>query len=318
MDKQLASALLEKMMLTRKFEESVQYYFTLGMIHGTTHLGIGEEATAAGTCLALDKGDALFATHRGHGAAICKGADIRRMMAEIFGKEAGLCRGRGGSMHLADISCGAMGSNGIVGPSAALAAGAALARKMRGENTIACAFFGDGALNEGVVHEALNLAAVWELPVLFVCTNNLYGMSTHISRVMKNTDIASHAAAYGMEAETVDGNDAEAVYDAACRARARILEAKAPFLLVENTYRISGHSKSDGNQYRSKEEIRYWKGKDPIRRHGEKVLELGLADQEEIDEMDRKTTEIIEDAVQFAIAAPFPKVEDIYEDVYAK
>lgn len=318
MDKKLAMNLLEKMMLARKFEENVQYYFSLGMIHGTTHLGIGEEATAAGTCLALTKDDDMFATHRGHSAAIAKGIDLNAMMAEIFGKSTGVCKGRGGSMHIADKDVGVLGANGIVGPSMALACGAAFAHKRRGERAIAAAFFGDGATNEGIFHESMNLASVWNLPVLFVCTNNLYGMSTHISRVMKNTNLADRAIPYGMEALTVDGNDAEAVYDAVSAAREKILETSEPMMIVQNTYRISGHSKSDGNQYRTKEEIASWKERDPILLHEKKLLERGLASQEEIDALDRAAADRLEAAVRYAIESPYPRVEDIYEDVYAE
>ena len=318
MDKQLAAQLLEKMFLCRKFEESVQYYFSLGMIHGTTHLGIGEEACAAGSCLALKKEDAMYATHRGHSAAICKGVDVRRMMAEIFGKATGVCKGHGGSMHIADVSCGAMGSNGIVGPSSALACGSAFAFKKRGESRCAAAFLGDGAMNEGIVHEAMNLASVWNLPVLFLCINNQYGMSTHISRVMKNTDITVRAVPYAMKAMTADGNDAEAVWDTVSGARAYAVEKSEPVLVVLHSYRISGHSKSDGNQYRTKEEIQYWKQLDPIILHKEKLLKRGLLTEEEIRMIDSKTTDQIEDAVKFAIDSPFPRVEDIYEDVYSE
>lgn len=317
MDKQLAAALLEKMMLSRKFEENVQYYFSLGMIHGTTHLGIGEEATTTGTCLALKKEDDMFATHRGHGAAIAKGIDLNSMMAEMFGKVTGVCKGRGGSMHIADRDVGVLGANGIVGPSMALACGAAFAHKRRGEDAVALAFFGDGATNEGIFHEALNLASVWALPVLFVCTNNQYGMSTHISKVMKDTDITHRAIPYAMKSMSVDGNDAEAVYNTVSEARAYVRAKSEPVLIVENTYRISGHSKSDGNLYRTKEEIQYWKQLDPIELHRKKVLERGLLSEAEIRAIDASTTEIIERAVKYAIESPYPKVEDIYEDVYA-
>ncbi|MDO4619624.1 MAG: thiamine pyrophosphate-dependent dehydrogenase E1 component subunit alpha, partial [Lachnospiraceae bacterium] len=229
----------------------------------------------------------------------------------------GVCKGRGGSMHIADKDMGVLGSNGIVGPSVALATGAALAHKKRGEDAVALAFFGDGATNEGIFHESMNLASVWGLPVLFTCTNNTYGMSTHISRAMKNTNIADRAIPYSMKSYTVDGNDAEAVYNTVTEARAYAASRMEPVLIVENTYRISGHSKSDGNLYRTKEEIAYWKQLDPIVLHKEKMLQRGLADQKELDELDRKTTKIIDDAVQFAIASPYPKVENIYDDVYA-
>ena len=318
MDKELARELLLKMLLARKFEESVQYYFSLGMIHGTTHLGIGEEATAAGTCLALEKDDDMFATHRGHGAAIAKGIDLNAMMAEIFGKSTGVCKGRGGSMHIADKDVGVLGANGIVGPSMALACGAAFAHKRRGENRVALAFFGDGATNEGIFHEAMNLASVWGLPVLFVCTNNTYGMSTHISKVMKNTNLTDRAIPYGMKAYHVDGNDAEAVWGTVREARKYAISRMEPVFIVEDTYRISGHSKSDGNQYRTKEEINYWKQLDPVKLHEKKALERGLLSRGEVDDLEREAAKAIEDAVKFAIESPYPKVEDIYEDVYAQ
>ncbi len=318
MNKELASRLLLKMMLIRRFEENVQYYFTLGMIHGTCHLCIGEEATAAGTCLALEKDDDMFATHRGHGAAIAKGIDIRRMMAEIFGRSTGVCKGLGGSMHIADKDVGVLGANGIVGPSMALACGAAMAHKMRGEKRVAAAFFGDGATNEGIFHESMNLASIWKLPVLFICTNNTYGMSTHISKVMADTEIEHRAIPFKMKACTIDGNDAELVYETVRAARAEILEDPQPILIVENTYRISGHSKSDGNLYRTKEEISAWKEKDPIRTFAGRMEAQGILTKAETDALWAEADEKIRAAVDFATQSPYPKVEDLYDSVYAE
>lgn len=318
MDKNLASSLLETMMRIRRFEENVQYYFTLGMIHGTCHLCIGEEATAAGTCLALAKEDDMFATHRGHGAAIAKGIDVDRMMAEIFGRATGVCKGLGGSMHIADKDVGVLGANGIVGPSMALACGAAMAHKMRGEKRVAAAFFGDGATNEGVFHESMNLASIWKLPVLFICTNNTYGMSTHISKVMTDTDIASRAIPFKMKAVTVDGNDAELVYNTVRAAREEILEDPKPILIVENTYRISGHSKSDGNLYRTKEEINAWKEKDPIRTFAERMEKRGILSRDEVDALWKRADEAVKAAVDFATQSPYPRIEDLYDSVYAE
>lgn len=315
---ELALTLLKKMMLSRKFEENVQYYFSLGMIHGTTHLGIGEEATSSGTCTALAATDDMFATHRGHGAAISKGIDINHMMAEIFGKANGVCRGRGGSMHIADKDVGILGANGIVGPSLALACGAALAHKKRHEQRVALAFFGDGATNEGIFHESMNLASIWDLPVLFICINNTYGMSTHISKVMKDTNLEHRAIPYKMKAITVDGNDVLAVYDAVSTARDYCLKNSAPVFIVENTYRISGHSKSDGNLYRTREEINSWKKRDPILLFKKRIIEQNILTEDEIHALDEETTKTIDDAVKFAIDSPYPKVEDIVQDVYAK
>lgn len=316
-DKQLALMLLENMQKSRKFEEKVQYYFSLGMIHGTTHLSIGEEGAAAGTCAALEAQDDMFATHRGHSQAVCKGIDINKMMAEIFARETGVCKGKGGSMHIADKDKGVLGANGILGPSLPLACGAAFAHKRLKENKVALAFFGDGASNEGAFHEAMNLASIWELPVLFICTNNTYGMSTHISKVMKDTEIEHRAIPYKMKAVTVDGNDVLKVYETVKEARKFAYENSAPMLIVENTYRISGHSKSDGNLYRTKEEIASWKEKCPIKRLKEKLLSENVAMQEELDAVDAKTTKIIDDAVEYALNSPYPKLEDVYDDVYA-
>lgn len=317
-DKELAMKLLRYMHLSRKFEEQVQYYFTLGMIHGTAHLGIGEEGTAAGTCLALEEQDEMYATHRGHGQAICKGIDINSMMAEIFSKATGVCKGKGGSMHIADQNKGVLGANGILGASLPLACGVALAHKKRQEKEIVTAvFFGDGSTNEGAFHEAMNLAALWQLPLIFICINNTYGMSTHISKVMHDTDLTKRAIPYGMKSMEVDGNDVLAVYETTKAARKYVADGNGPLLLVEHTYRTSGHSKSDGNLYRTKEEINQWKEKAPIVRLTAKLLEAGICTQEELDALDVETTKIIDDAVKFAIDSPYPDVSQAYEDVYA-
>ncbi|UYO63448.1 thiamine pyrophosphate-dependent dehydrogenase E1 component subunit alpha [Acetobacterium wieringae] len=314
--KELGLKLLKDMYLSKKFEEKVQHYFSLGMIHGTTHLSIGEEGAAAGTCEGLEAQDLMYATHRGHSQAICKGIDINLMMAEIFGKATGVCKGKGGSMHIADKDKGVLGANGIVGAALPLACGSAFAAKRRKQDVVTVAFFGDGAANEGACHEAMNLASAWDLPVLFVCTNNTYGMSTHISKVMKDTDIAKRAIPYGMPAETVDGNDAFAVYE--CIKRARDYVAKnGPMLIVENTYRISGHSKSDGNLYRTKDEINAWKARNPIDKMRNDLLAAKTCTVDELDAVDKETTELIDKAVQFALDSPYPELNDVYNDVYA-
>ena len=318
MDETISRKLLKNMLLCRKFEENVQYYFSRGMIHGTCHLGIGEEATAAGTCGALLPDDDMFATHRGHNAAICKGIDINHMMAEIFGKSTGVCKGHGGSMHIADKDVGILGANGIVGPSLALACGAAFAHKRRNEKCVALAFFGDGATNEGIFHESMNLASVWGLPVLFICTNNTYGMSTHISKVMKDTNLIDRAVPYKMKSAEVDGNDALLVYNTVKEARSYAIENSEPVFIVEDTYRISGHSKSDANLYRTKEEISEWKKKDPILNLEKQMLEAGLCSTEEIRQLEAEAADTVKAAVAYAIESPYPKVEDIYEDVYAE
>ena len=316
-DKTLALSLLKHMHLGRKFEEGVQHYFSLGKIHGTTHLGIGEEGTGAGTSLALESQDRVYPTHRGHCAILCKGSNPRAMMAEIFSKKTGLCKGMGGSMHLADESAGVMGSNGIVGASLPIACGSAFAIKRRNEkNKVTVVFFGDGSLNEGTVHEAMNLASVWNLPIIFICVNNQYGMSTHISKVMKVTDLTKRAVPYGIKVLEVDGNDVLAVYKNIREARRYVLENNEPVMVVEHTYRISGHSKSDGNLYRSKEEMNEWREKAPIPRLCKTLLDEGICVQAELDTIEAEAKEVIDDAIQFALDSPYPDIEDIKNDLY--
>jgi len=305
-----------KMCHTRKFEEQVAKFFSLGQVHGTTHLYVGEEATAAGVCTALEPQDLITSTHRGHGHCISKGIDLNRMMAELLGKATGYCKGKGGSMHIADLEHGNLGANGVVGGGHSIAVGAALTTKMKKIDRIVVCFFGDGASNEGSFHEAMNLAAVWQLPVLFVCENNLYGMSTPIAKAMHNTHIEDRAGAYGIRGETVDGNDAPAVYLAAREAR-EYVRRSGPMLLVCNTYRYLGHSKSDANVYRTKEEINDWKEhRDSIRRMEAYMLSHGFV-REDIDRIQAKTTQDIADAVEYGKNSPYPSLDTIDTDVYA-
>lgn len=316
-ERQTALALFQSMNLARKFEEKVWEYFKQGQIYGTTHLAIGEEGTAAGTCLALKRQDRIYTTHRGHCHVICKGADINGMMAEMFARETGVCRGRGGSMHMIDPSAGVMGANGIVGPAPSLACGSAFAIVRHGEkDAVAAAFFGDGATGEGAVHEAMNLASVWNLPVMFVLENNGYGMSTPIATATRDTDLAKRAIPYGMEAVEVDGNDALAVYRAVSQVRETILKTSRPVLVVEHTYRISGHSKSDKNYYRSAEEIASWKERDPILLLKNRLLNDGVATAAEIAEITAEADRIIGEAVAYAETGPLPSVEEACHDVY--
>jgi acetoin:2,6-dichlorophenolindophenol oxidoreductase subunit alpha len=315
-DKTLLTEMYLKLNLGRRFEEKVLESFGLGLVPGTTHLGIGEEATAVGSVLALAPQDMMYATHRGHAQAVAKGIDINAMMAEIFGKATGICHGKGGSMHIADLDKGVLGANGIVAASLPLACGAALTCKKKKPDTVTLVFFGDGCSNEGAFHESMNLAAVWKLPLLFVCINNTYGMSTHISKVMNDTDIAKRAIPYGMPAVTVDGNDVLAVYEAVCEAREYVAK-NGPMLVVENSYRISGHSKSDANLYRTKEEINEWKEKCPIKRMRAYLLENKLFTPEELDMLEQQAIQTINDAVEYAKASPHPQPGDVYKNVYA-
>lgn len=314
-DRETLISIYKKMLLTRKFEEEAAGLFAKGKIHGTTHLYIGEEAVAAGVCAALKKEDYITSTHRGHGHCISKGMDVRLMMAELLGRETGCSKGRGGSMHMADIKSGNLGENGIVGGGCPIAVGAALAQKKKGIDGITVCFFGDGASNEGSFHEAVNLAAVWKLPVLFVCENNRYGMSMSIEKSMNIDKIEIRAKAYGIPGKTTDGNDAAAVYEEAKAAREYIIN-NGPMLLVCETYRISGHSKSDKNVYRSKKEIADWQEKDPIKRMRQYLLENGILSAE-IEEAEKQAGNDMIEAVRFALDSRYPSVDTITDNVYA-
>lgn len=304
-----------KMLLTRKFEEKVAYFFSMGKVHGTTHLYVGEEATASGVCCALANEDLITSTHRGHGHCISKGIDLNHMMAELLGKETGYCKGKGGSMHIADLSRGNLGANGVVGGGHAIAVGAGLTTKLKKINRIVVCFFGDGAANEGSFHESVNLASIWKLPVLFICENNQYGMSTPFKYHMNIDDISLRAVAYGIPGKTIDGNDAVKVYEETIKAREYVRD-NGPMLIVCETYRHMGHSKSDANVYRTKEEINEWKKKDPIKRMEQYMRSRGFTDKE-ITQMDEDTTKAIGDAVEFANDSKFPSLDTIFDDVYA-
>lgn len=315
-DRDKLQEMYEKMLHVRKFEEKVAYFFTLGMVHGTTHLYVGEEACAIGSCCALDEKDLITSTHRGHGHCIGKGIDLNRMMAELLGKETGYCKGKGGSMHIADLTRGNLGANGVVGGGHAIAVGAALTIRMKKEDAVVVCFFGDGASNEGSFHEALNLASIWKLPIIFLCENNVYGMSMPVSKSMNIADVAERAKAYGIPGRVVDGNDVLEVYNATLEAK-EYVKHNGPILIEAKTYRWLGHSKSDANVYRTKEEIAEWKTKCPIKRFRRYLEENKLFTVEELDAIDKKTTEEIENAVLFAQNSPYPSLDTICDDVYA-
>jgi len=303
------------MATTRAFEETAMRLFTLGKVHGTAHFCVGEEAASAGVCAAIEPQDLIYTTHRGHGQSIAKGMSVKTMMAEFLGKATGVCKGKGGCMHIAEVAAGNLGANGIVGGGIPIAVGAALSTVMQKIDRIVVCFFGDGAYNEGTFHESLNLASIWKLPVLFVCINSQYGMSMHVRRSMNIEDISVRAASYGMPGRSVDGNDAVAVYAATHKARTDV-RASGPLLLVLNTYRAMGHSKSDARLYRSKEEVESWKRKDPIQRIAGALREKGLS-AEQIAAMDAAAARTVEEAVAFAEASPEPSVETVEEDVCA-
>jgi len=313
----LMDALL-KMVLIRKFEEGAEESYTRGLIHGTMHLSIGQEASAVASCMALTDEDKITSTHRGHGHCIAKGADVGKMFAEFFGKETGYCRGRGGSMHIADVEKGNLGANGIVGGGLPIAVGAALSAKRLGTGAVTVCFFGDGANNEGTFHEALNMAAIWKLPVVFVCENNQYGMSTSMERSTAVKRVAKRASAYAMPGITVDGNDFSAVAEAVDIAVARAKNGDGPSLIENLTYRWRGHSKSDRNRYRTKEEIAEWQARDPIRRMADMLIGHKIVTPDEVASIEAEANQIIEDAIAFAKDSPAPRIEEATRDVYTE
>ena len=316
-DAATATRTLTTMWQIRRFEEAVDDLFARGLMHGTMHLSIGQEASATGTCSALRDDDAITSTHRGHGHCIAKGADLERMMAELLAKETGYCRGRGGSMHIADVATGNLGANGIVAGGIPIAAGAGLAYRLRGLDRVVVSFFGDGAANEGAFHEAVNLAAIWKLPVVFLCENNKYGMSFSTEKSFAIENIAERAAGYGIPGVTVDGNDVEAVHEAVGNAVARARQGEGPTLVESLTYRWKGHSKSDKNLYRTKEEIAEWRERDPILRFERAVLDRGVLDQAAVEAARAQATQDVRNAVRAANAAPDARPDDLLDAVYA-
>lgn len=308
-----------KMRLIRRFEEGAEESYMRGLIHGTMHLSIGQEASAMGICMPLGTDDQITSTHRGHGHCIAKGADVKRMFAEFFGKTTGYCAGRGGSMHIADVATGNLGANGIVGGGLPIAVGAALTAKRLKTGKVAVCFFGDGANNEGAFHEALNMAAVWKLPVVFVCENNQYGMSTSTERSTAVANIADRAAAYSMPGIIVDGNVLSDVAEASHNAIERARRGEGPSLIECKTYRYRGHSKSDRNRYRTKEEIDDWmSNRDPIAHYEAQLVEFGIATAEDLDAIRASVEEEIAAGIEFAKASPAPDVADLADYVYTE
>jgi acetoin:2,6-dichlorophenolindophenol oxidoreductase subunit alpha len=305
-----------KMVQTRNFEEAAARLFIEGKVHGTAHFCIGEEATGVGVCAALDEEDLILQTHRGHNQGIGKGMDINRMMAEFLGKQTGYCKGKGGCMHIADFSKGSLGANGIVAGGIPLAVGAGLTQKYLKKDNITVGFFGDGAANEGNFHESLNLASVWDLPIIFVCVNNYYGMSTHINKSMNIDDISIRADSYGMKGIALDGNDAVTIYEETVKGK-EYVKKNGPMLMVLNTYRWMGHSKSDAQLYRTKEEVNEWKKKCPIKRMRTYLVDNKITDDAALDKLDKQAEQDIENAIEYANNSPEPKIEDIFEDVFA-
>lgn len=305
------------MLLIRCFEEEVERNVKKGLFHGTTHLCMGQEATAVGVCAVLKEGDKITSTHRGHGHSIAMGADIHKMMAELFGKRTGYCKGKGGSMHIADVDYGNLGSNGIVGGGIPIAVGAALTAQLEGTDDVTICFFGDGATNEGSFHEALNLASIWKLPVVFVCENNEYGMSSAITEMTNVKNLSVRAKSYGFPGVTIDGNDLLEVMQQTEAAVKRARNGEGPTLIEAKTYRYNGHSKSDKQIYRTDKEVEERKKKDPIIRFEKLLKQAGKIKEIEMKQIKQEVIKEVEAATNFAIESPEPNVEELFSDVYA-
>jgi pyruvate dehydrogenase E1 component alpha subunit len=307
------------MTMIRLFEEQVNELYTRALMPGLAHLYIGEEAVAVGICEALRNDDYITSTHRGHGHCVAKGASPDRMFAELLGKEAGYCKGKGGSMHIADPATGNLGANAIVAGSAGIATGAAFSAKHAGKGQVAVCFFGEGALGQGVVYEVMNLAALWKLPVIYVCENNLYTEYTHYSETLAG-DLLTRGTAFGVPSEAVDGQDVRAVYQVASRMVERARSGQGPSFLVCNTYRYTGHHVGDINReyYRSKQEEALWKtDRDPLKLFSAVLLEQGISDAAALATIQKEVAEQMKSAVEFAIASPYPDVDKVQQDVYA-
>lgn len=319
LDREILLHLFSMMLRIRAFEERIVYLYAHGEVPGLAHLYVGEEAVAAGVCTALRRDDWITSTHRGHGHVLAKGADPKYMMAELFGKKTGYCKGKGGSMHIADMKVGVLGANGIAGGGLPIAVGAGWSSKWRGTDQVTACFFGDDASNNGTFHESLNLASVHRLPVIFVCENNLYGISVCQAKHQAVTDVACRAAGYNMQGHVVDGNDVLEVYRVAEKAVKQARSGGGPTLIECKTYRWRGHHEGDPNQgarYRTKEEIETWKKKCPLRRLSERLLHDKMVTQEELTAMEKSMSQEIDSAVKFAMESEFPAVNELYDDVY--
>jgi TPP-dependent pyruvate/acetoin dehydrogenase alpha subunit len=303
----------------RAFEEQVNELYRGAKMPGLAHLYIGEEAVAVGICEALRQNDYITSTHRGHGHCLAKGAAVDRMFCELLGKEPGYCRGKGGSMHIADHENGNLGANAIVGGSAGIATGAAFSAKTRGTDQVAVCFFGEGALGQGLLYEVMNMASLWKLPVIYACENNLYNEYTHYSETTAG-DVLARAAAFAIPGAEVDGQDVRAVYAAACGTVERARNGEGPSFLLLNTYRFRGHHVGDVDRgyYRSKDEEEQWQGeRDPIALHGAWLVEQGAADAAALERMEQEARDEVAAGVSFALEAPYPDPSEVDKHVYA-
>jgi pyruvate dehydrogenase E1 component alpha subunit len=309
--------LYERMTVIRQFEEGIKLLFLEGIMPGTIHQCQGQEATAVGVCAALRPNDFITSTFRGHGHALAKGLSMQELLNELFGARTGCCKGKGGSMHVGNMAKGMIPGIAIVGGGIPVAAGLALAFKMQKTDRVAACFFGDGAVAEGAFHEGVNMAAIWNLPVVFVCENNFYGASTHVSKVMRDTNIARRATNYGIRGQQVDGNDVLAVYEAAKAAIDQCRAAEGPVLLELLTYRRTGHSRRDPCHYQPKDEREAWFAKDPIDRFAEVVMTRGIVDDAGLDAIKADVVRRFNEAVEIAKREPQPTLQELTTDVFA-
>ena len=317
MDTETRKQILRSMLRIRRFEEQIWEIYTSGLMHGLAHLYIGEEAVAVGVCTALRDDDFITSTHRGHGHCVAKGGKLDEMMAEVMGRVTGICRGKGGTMHIADMSVGILGANGIVGGGFGIATGAALSAKLRKTDQVAVCFFGDGASNQGIFFEVMNHAAIWDLPVIYICENNQYGEYTATDSVTAGDTIANRAKPFGIPSSVIDGNDVEVVYEAAKEAVERARSGGGPSMIECTTYRHLGHHVGDpGDGYRSEEERQEWQDKDPITQYRSILAKAGI-DETDLDRIDQEVKDEVADAVESAQGAPWPDTEEADQHVFA-
>ncbi len=320
-DTQLLKAMYYTMKKIRHFEESAEELYRRGTIVGMPlHLYIGEEAVATGVCLALRKDDYITSTHRGHGHLIAKSANVGRLMAELYGRRTGYCKGKGGTMHAADLSLGVLGANGIVGGGFGIATGAALSTKKRGSDQVSICFFGDGASNQGIFMEVMNMAALWKLPVVYVCENNTFGEYSRCNDVTADRPLSDRPAAFGIPAVQVDGNDVLAVYDKTMEAVSHARAGKGPYFVEAHTYRFRGHSAGDigfSRRYRTAEEVEERRKQDPLPRFSSWLVQQQVVSPSELEEIDQQVAREIQEAITFAANSPEPTLSELTEDVYA-
>ncbi len=320
-EKPLLMEMLRRMLRIRHFEERVIQMVERGEIVGAAHSYIGEEAVAVGACLALRDDDWMTGNHRSHGHPIAKGGDVKKAMAELLGKRTGYCKGKGGSMHLADFSIGILGESGILGSAIPTAVGAALGSQLQGNDRVAVSFFGDGASNEGAFHESINLAAIWKLPVIFLCENNQYAVTSSFKKMVASENISDRAASYNIPGVLVDGQDVLAMHEAVSHAVERARSGQGPSLVEGRTYRYYDHSLGMNRivraSYRSDEEMEHWKQRDPIDIHKKLLLSQDFATQAEIDQMEDEVKKQIDEAVEFARESPYPDPSELFDDMFA-